>query len=136
MTSVLWKAGSGSDFPEKRRILLETIGWQARIQAHTWSPPTDLYETESAYVVRVEVAGMRQQDFAVKLENNFLIVSGARSEIPEKRAYHQMEIRFGEFNSVVALPGAVAAEKSTADYADGFLLVMLPKLAPSRVNIK
>lgn len=136
MTTVIWKAGTGSDRPEKRRMLLETFGWQVRLQSHTWNPPTDLYETEDVYVVRVEIAGMRQQDFSITLENNFLIVSGARSETPERRAYQQMEIRFGEFSAVVALPGPVDAEKSTAEYEDGFLVVSLPRSAPSQINIK
>ena len=136
MTTVTWKAGSGPDLPERRRLLIETIGWQVRLQSHVWSPPTDLYEIEDAYVVRVEIAGMRQQNFSVTLENNFLIISGVRSETPERRAYHQMEIRFGEFSTVVALPGPVNAEKSTAEYEDGFLIVTLPRSAPGQINIK
>lgn len=127
MTTVLWKADSRPDLPERRRMLVETIGWQVRLQPHLWSPPTDLYETEEAYVVRVEIAGMRQQDFSVTLENNYIIIRGVRSETPERRAYHQMEIRFGEFSSAVAVPGPVNAEKSTAEYADGFLIVILAR---------
>ena len=136
MTTVTWKADSGPALPERRRLLIETIGWQVRHQSHIWSPPTDLYEIEDAYVVRVEIAGMRQQNFSVTLENNFLIISGARSETPERRAYHQMEIRFGEFSTVVALPGPVDAEKSTAEYEDGFLVVTLPRSSPGQINIK
>jgi HSP20 family protein len=136
MTTVIWKVGSGSELPEKKRLLLETLGWQPRPQPHTWSPPTDLYETEETYIVRVEVAGMRQQDFSVKLENNFLMVSGTRLEAPGRRAYHQMEIRFGEFSSIVALPGPVDTQKATAEYEDGLLLVILPRSAPSQINIK
>jgi HSP20 family protein len=136
MTTVTWKTNSGSDLPQRRRMLLETIGWQVRLQSHAWSPPTDLYETEDAYVVRIEIAGMRQQDFSVTLQNNFLIVSGARSETPERRAYQQMEIRFGEFSSVVAIPAPVDAENAVAEYEDGFLIVTLPRSTPSKINIK
>jgi HSP20 family protein len=136
LTTVIWKNASNSDLPEKRRMLLETIGWQVRFQSHAWSPPTDLYETEDAYIVRVEIAGMRQQDFSVKLENNFLVIGGARSETPERRAYHQMEIRFGEFSTVVGLPGPVNTENSTAEYEDGFLIVTLPKAPPQKISLK
>ncbi len=136
MTTVTWKTNSGSDLPGRRRMLLETIGWQVRLQSHAWSPPTDLYETEDAYVVRIEIAGMRQQDFSVTLQNNFLIVSGTRSETPERRAYQQMEIRFGEFSSVVAIPSPVDAENATAEYEDGFLIVTLPRSTPNKIDIK
>jgi HSP20 family protein len=127
MTTVIWKSDQGSELPEKRRMLVEAVGWQVRIQSHIWSPPTDVFETENAFIVRVEVAGMRQQDFSVQVENNFLTISGTRADKPERRAYHQMEVRFGEFSSVVAIPGPVDVESSSAEYEDGFLTVTLPK---------
>lgn len=135
MTTVILRAKGKSDSPEKRRMVLETLSWQMRMQAHIWSPPTDLFENEQNYVIRVEVAGMRQQDFSVVLDNNLLTISGSRPDTPERRAYHQMEVRFGEFSTAVAIPGSVNVEKSTAEYEDGFLVVTLPKAAPSKINI-
>jgi len=117
-------------------MLVEAIGWQVRMQSHVWSPPTDLFELETEYVVRVEVSGMRQQDFSVQLENNYLVISGSRPDKPERRAYHQMEVRFGEFSTVVAIPGPVDAEKASAEYDDGFLLVSLPKATLNKINIR
>ena len=130
MTTVIWQAdpGSARHLPERRRIIVETISWHLRTQSHVWSPPTDLYESEAGYVVRVEIAGMRGRDFSVLLDNNFLTISATRPDTPERRAYHQMEVRFGEFSTVVALPGMVDAETSTAEYEDGFLIVTLPKV--------
>lgn len=136
MATVITRAKASQGVPEKRRMILETIGWQVRMQAHVWSPPTDIFENEQNYIVRVEVAGMRQQDFKVVLENNFLTVSGTRPDTPERRAYHQMEVRFGEFSTTVAIPGPVNVEKSTAEYDDGFLVVTLPKSAPGKIDIK
>jgi HSP20 family protein len=75
----------------------------------------------------VEIAGLRDQDFAVTLEHNYLVIAGSRPDIPERRAYHQMEIRFGEFSTVVALPGPVDSDDTAAEYSDGFLVVTLPK---------
>jgi HSP20 family molecular chaperone IbpA len=47
-----------------------------------------------------------------------------------------MEIRFGEFISVVELSGPVDLEKTKAEYEDGFLWVVLPKLKPTKVKPK
>jgi HSP20 family protein len=127
MTTVIRKQPFITEQHEKPRLSVEAIGWQIRVQSHVWSPPTDLYELEMAYVVRVEVAGMRQQDFSVQLDNNYLVISGARPDKPERRAYHQMEVRFSEFSTVVAIPGLVDIENASAEYDDGFLLVTLPK---------
>ncbi|MCS6994729.1 MAG: Hsp20/alpha crystallin family protein [Anaerolineales bacterium] len=136
MATVILRSTSGPDLPEKRRMLLETLGWQVRIQPHVWSPPTDLFENEQHYIVRVEVAGMRRNDFSVVLQNNLLTISGTRPDTPERRAYHQMEVRFGEFSTTVALPGPVEAQKASAEYEDGFLTVTLPKASPSKIYIR
>ena len=110
------------------RNAFKAMSWQSRTHSHVWSPPTDLYETEDKFVVRVEIAGLRDQDFSVNLDNNYLVISGSRPDILERRAYHQMEIRFGEFNAVIAIPGPVDQEKTSAEYSDGFLIVVMPKL--------
>lgn len=134
MATVILRAHENREMPEKRRMLVESISWQVRMQAHIWSPPTDLYENEQAYIIRVEVAGMRRQDFKVLLENNFLTIRGSRPDTPERRAYHQMEVRFGDFSTTVALPGPVDEENSLAEYEDGFLVITLPKAAPHKIK--
>jgi HSP20 family protein len=136
MTTVIWKSDQGSELPERRRMLIEAVGWQVRPQSHIWSPPTDVFETNNAYIVRVEVAGMRQQDFSVQIENNYLKISGARADKPEHGAYHQMEVRFGEFSSIVVIPGPVDIDSSGAEYEDGFLTVTLPKALSKKIKAK
>ena len=131
MSSLLWK----SDLPLELSGL-HAIGWQVGIHSYEWSPPTDVYETDVSFVVRVEAAGMRQSDFTIDAEDNFLVISGVRSENPERRVYRQMEIRFGEFSTAVELPIGVDVSKAEADYEDGFLNVILPKLKPTNINIK
>ena len=54
---------SSTTLLETRREILHAVSWQVR--SSVWSPPTDVYETEEAYVVRVEIAGMREDDFEV-----------------------------------------------------------------------
>lgn len=136
MTTVIWKSHQGSELPEKRRMIVDAIGWQVRMQSHVWSPPTDLFETDSAYIVRVEVSGMRQQDFSIQFENNLLVISGMRPDKPERRAYHQMEVRFGEFSTVAAMPGPVDIDNASAEYDDGFLTVNLPKAPSKKLHVK
>jgi HSP20 family protein len=133
MTSLPWKSDSKT---ERSFSGLRAIGWQVNIHSYAWSPPTDVYETETSFVVRVEVAGMRESDFTINAEDNFLVISGVRSESPEWRAYRQMEIRFGEFSTAVELPLGVDVSKADADYKDGFLNVILPKLKPTNIAIK
>jgi HSP20 family protein len=79
-------------------------------------------------VVKVEVAGMRDEDFEVAFENNILLIRGNRPDLNERRAYHQMEIRFGRFEITVEIPVVVDVEKAKAEYKDGFLVIILPKV--------
>ena len=110
---------------QARREILHAVSWQVR--SSIWSPPTDVYETEGSFVVRVEVAGMRDEDFEVTIENNTLLVSGIRPDTTERRAFHQMEIRFGKFATAIGLPRPVDVDSSRAEYSDGFLTITLPK---------
>ncbi len=119
---------------ENRREILHAVSWQVR--SHVWSPPTDVYETEEAYVVLVEIAGMRDDDFEVSIENNTLLISGSRPDFLERRAYQQMEIRFGKFATVVNLPGPVNIEQAHAEYQDGFLTIFLPKATSNQNKVE
>ena len=114
-----------SAITETRREILHTVSWHVR--SSIWSPPTDVYETEENYVIKVEIAGMRDEDFDVAFEENILMISGYRSDLNERRAYHQMEIRFGRFDLAVEIPVTLNMEKATAEYKDGFLTIVLPK---------
>jgi HSP20 family protein len=121
---------SSSTLIETRREILQAIHWQVR--SNVWSPPTDVYEIEDGYVVKVEIAGMREDNFEVAIENNILMISGNRPDFPERRAYHQMEIQFGKFEIAVAIPAPVDMENARAEYQDGFLTIHLPKVHTKR----
>ena len=119
---------------ETRREIFHTVSWQVRSTG--WSPPTDVYDTEDNFVVRVEVAGLRDDDIEIIIENHVLMISGNRSDLNERRAYHQMEIRFGKFEIAVEIPIPVEIEKSTAEYKDGFLVIQLPKANPKHIEVE
>lgn len=114
----------------------EPMRWRLIVRTPAWRPPTDVFETEEAFVVRVEVAGMNEEDFLIELDQNTLSIQGTRSDWPERRAYHQMEIHFGEFSLGIDLPGPVVANQVQAAYQDGFLRVTLPKARPHQVRIE
>jgi HSP20 family protein len=125
---------SNSVLLETRREVLHAVSWQVR--SSMWSPPTDVYETEDTYVIRVEIAGMREDDFEISLENNTLLISGVRPDLTERRAYQQMEIRFGKFSTALNLPDPVNMEQARAEYNDGFLTILLPKATSNQIKVE
>ena len=90
---------------------------------------------DDRYIVRVEIAGVNENDFLVTLDQNLLSIQGVRADLSERRAYHQMEINFGEFFSAVELPGPVESQAITAEYQQGLLWVNLPKSPPAQIQI-
>lgn len=113
------------------------ITWRLTVRRpHTWHPPTDLYETDDRFIIRVEIAGMNKEEFCVSLENNILTISGARPDMNLKRSFHQMEIPFGDFKTSIELPSPVDSDKVNAEYRDGFLNIHLPKVLPTIIQIK
>jgi HSP20 family molecular chaperone IbpA len=114
----------------------KSLHWRVVHQSHLWRPPTDVYETEAAFVVLVEIAGMRGKEFQVTFDKKKLSVRGARSDSKQKKAYHQMEIAYGDFATDVDVPVPVDVSTIEANYNDGFLKVILPKRTPTRVPVK
>jgi HSP20 family protein len=118
---------------ETRKDILRAIHW--RVRSSIWRPPTDIYETDESFVVKVEIAGMREEDFIVAAENHLLRIEGIRPDAVGRRAYHQMEILSGKFEVEVDLLVAVDMESATAEYRDGFLTITLPKSQPKQIRV-
>lgn len=112
------------------------VNWRVSSRPHLWRPPTDLLELDDRYLVRVEIAGVKESDFSVILDQNLLTIQGIRADLSERRAYHQMEINFGEFHTDVEIPGPVDSQAVTAEYQYGFLWVHLPKARPRSIHIE
>jgi HSP20 family protein len=129
------------DQPEYGLEIMRTESGMVRrwvVVRHTtaWHPPTDVYESEDQLIVVVEIAGMRNGDFNVTLQGQRLIISGMRQRVAGADcAYHQLEIPFGEFRTVVTVPWPVSRDEVTASYRDGFLRVELPHAPAQTVQI-
>jgi len=113
-----------------------SVNWRVSASPHIWRPPTDLFEVEDSYVVRIEIAGMSEDDFEIVLDQNILIVRGVRPDISERRSFHQMEINFGEFIAAVEIHGAIDSSAVSAEYKNGFLWIKLPKTQPKHITIE
>ena len=100
-----------------------------------WVPPTDVYETEDHLVIQAELAGVHPSDFSVSLHERHLTISGSRADQGPARRYHQLEVHYGEFRVEIDLPVAVDSKRADAQYADGFLRVVLAKLKPRLIDV-
>jgi len=108
-----------------------------RHRSDLWQPDADVYETDDAYVVLLELAGMRGAAIEVTLTEGALFVSGRRPELHHEGAvhFHQLSINEGPFQCAVYLPGAIQEDEVDATYDDGLLTITLPKRKPQLKRI-
>jgi len=109
--------------------------WMDVQHTHTWRPPTDVFETDEAVVVRIEVAGMSQSDFHISTNERLLVITGFRNDPSPKVAYHQLEVRYGEFRVEVFLHWLIDHTRVQATYESGFLMVTLPRTQPRQIPV-
>ena len=95
-----------------------------------WKPPTDVYETDTDFVVILELAQMKAEGVSITYQEGILFIRGVRKAVPptEQRRYHKMEINYGPFERKIAIPDDVDVEKLSAQYRMGFLEIRLPKI--------
>jgi len=101
-----------------------------------WRPPIDVFETGAGLVVRAEIGGLATSKVQVLLSGKELVICGDRDVVrpTAHRVYHESRVRYGRFEAAVRLPFAVDVESATADYADGFLSIELPRLAATKLT--
>jgi HSP20 family protein len=119
--------------------VFEPLDWREE-NWRGWSPPMEVAETENAYIVRLEVPGVRPEDIEVTLSGDTLTIKGKRERSEEQKGetYHLIERAYGEFVRSFTLPSAVDPEGISADYKDGVLELRLPKTQkelPRRIPI-
>ncbi len=98
-------------------------------QPTAWEPRADVYETETALVIQVELSGIAREEIDLCLQGDRLYLRGVRpapENEPQKR-YRQVEIPCGTFERVFQLPPDVLHGEITAKLKDGLLTVTLTK---------
>jgi HSP20 family protein len=130
-----------SDRPLRRSLhVVHTLSGTplVTVEQDIWSPPTDVYETEKEIIVKVDIAGVEENDMEVTVENGLLIVRGFRSDCSafSKSAVHRMEIFCGAFETHAHLPHAVDTDgEIDCIYHNGMLTVTLRKESAHKVQI-
>ncbi len=95
----------------------------------TWEPPVDIYETDDALVLEVELPGVSKDAVSVELYEHTLKLSGERTREPSIKGgqYHREEGRYGAFQRAFRMPTIVDQAKVQATYKNGVLALRLPK---------
>jgi HSP20 family protein len=111
------------------------------LNAGYFIPPADIYEDAHRLLLRLEVAGIPQEDLDISLENQTLTIKGERKFVQNEREenFHRVERRYGSFVRSFTLPSTVEANSAQASYENGVLTVTLQKkeaAKPKQVKIE
>ena len=104
-----------------------------------WSALADIEETDDAFLVEVDLPGVRADDIRLELRDNELHIHGEHKEKERVGVLRRQTRRVGEFEYVVTLPGEINPDRVEATLRDGVLTIQLGKAAsarPRRIQIK
>jgi HSP20 family protein len=119
-----------------------TVVFTQHPYASAWTPAVDMFETDEAVVVLIDLAGVDAEQTDVHAEPHLLRVRGVRRERHpsdgQHRSYHTLEIPYGRFERQLHLPPGSDSSAAQANYRDGILEITVPKrqLRQVRVSIQ
>ena len=119
--------------------LHEHLGQLVGTDAPGWTPPVDLYETPTEYVLTAELPGLARDQIDIHAEDTRIVLRGARGSSNQGRdipceQYHRVERGHGRFSRAFTLPEPIDVNAIVAELKDGILTVTMPKSTDSRAR--
>jgi HSP20 family protein len=109
-----------------RQMLEETFGELAS-ETGVWVPAVDIEEQDDAWVLELEVPGVKREDVNIEMVGNELTVTGEIKVRERTGIVRRKTRRVGRFEYRVVLPDAVDPENIEAKLDEGVLRVRVPK---------
>ncbi|WP_262384877.1 Hsp20/alpha crystallin family protein, partial [Actinoplanes teichomyceticus] len=103
-----------------------------------WRSPADLTETFEAYVIELDVPGLRADDLTIESSGAELRVRGGTAGRPRGGWSRGRTRRIGRFAYRISLPADADPDRITAELADGVLTIRVAKrdtAGPRRIEI-
>lgn len=110
------------------------------VPARFFVPYTDIYETDDALAVVMEMAGVNRDNVDIKVEDDVLEVEGRIdfSNYAEMEPVYT-EYNVGHYSRRFSLSSKIDQDKISAEISDGVLTLILPKaeeVKPRKIEIK
>jgi HSP20 family protein len=106
----------------------------------TFLPVVDVMETADEYRVIVDVPGAKAEDIDVQFERGLLTIEArVATRRNEAKRFLLREYGVGDLRRTFRIGDGIAAERISAQVADGVLTLHLPKteaLKPHRIGVK
>jgi HSP20 family protein len=133
--AVLLPAEVGDFADEIRRVFLELgRAFGAESLAGECAPSLDVFETDEAMEITVDLPGVAASAVRVMLKGDTVLVAGEKAARRGHResSFHLVERGFGRFARTVRLGRPCDAARARARLANGELRITVPKIAERR----
>ena len=121
---------------QKREVEKER---ESTIPARRYLPVTDIFETDQALTVTLEMPGVDKNSVDVRVENDVLSIEGqVNLSKYQGLAPLYIEYNVGHYARSFQLSSKIEQDGITAEFKDGIMTVMLPKAEkakPRRVAV-
>jgi HSP20 family protein len=99
-----------------------------------WAPAVDVAENKDQITIKADIPGMDKKDIKVVVHENTLTLKGERKseKTEEGTNYYRVERTNGSFYRSFSLPSKVDAGKIKANYQNGVLEIVLPKVEEAK----
>ena len=108
-------------------------------QAPGWVPAADIEETDDAYILELDVPGLKREDVNIELRDNEVRIKGEIKEKERTGLLRRQTRRVGRFEFGMTLPGDINPDSVDATLRHGVLTVRLGKATasqPRQVEVK
>jgi HSP20 family protein len=98
----------------------------------------DVYETDKDLVIQSAIAGVKNEDIDISLENDMIIIKGERlNPVEEKnKNYFTRECYFGPFFREIIIPREIDTGRIEASVKNGMLTIRMPRIIERAQNKK
>lgn len=96
------------------------------IETADWLPAADIYDTEAAYLIAVDLPGVERSALDIDLDDEKLVIRGTRM-VAQGEGKARVTRPHGRFRRSFTVPANVAQEGIQAEYKNGVLEITLPK---------
>ena len=105
-----------------------------------WAPSVDISETDSAYLIKGEIPGVKKEGVKVTIQDGMLTIQGERRQEKEEKGkkFHRIECSYGSFARSFRVPSDADESSVKAEFKDGMLNVTLAKsekAKPKSINV-
>jgi len=114
--------------------LAGTASEQSELPA--WTPVANISETETDYLIKVELPEVAKEDVKVTVDADVITISGERRKEAEHKdeRVHRIESYYGNFSRSFRLPDDADVGAIQAESRNGILKVRVPKKPAARAR--